>query len=511
MRTVLLSKADEVYLEKCAQENQFSYGIIVGHQADLSKSVVVHLARNNEEDADLEDLTEVRLTIGDINSQALASQWLSASKMCPGSFDVIGIFVSSSNPDVSNEKSEDFKNAKKLFSDVYDLLLKSKSSFGVYTTDIAQTDFVFLAYSLVDKKLLCKNYSYGKHCKKTYFTANIKCIICGGTFSKMEHRFVDKPFEWIQLESTYDLDDVLPILDSSRRVNIEDQFQNIIKAVRRNLLASEVFLQNEIVEDTIDLQAYIKKKRTKGDKLNKPSSTSGGGGSVSGSNASGSLPELASDTTGNISGGDSIRASVVLPVKCQLSNPSDIKVREFQGTLRMSGIIASKVFCSPRNSIADVKRFLRDDILRSLITRIQVYCDGLTDPYVSNEALYVSEPPRRVFFSLPTESTSTGATVQFSEYLFRGEAPTVAVAQAKQILDIDLDPETISEEAEGLPDDSNFTNGAHVGFDRTDDSRTLLSSMPKPELSRSLYMLGIAVALLILLSSVALHYVLGDR
>lgn len=31
MRTVLLSKADEVYLEKCAQENQFSYGIIVGH------------------------------------------------------------------------------------------------------------------------------------------------------------------------------------------------------------------------------------------------------------------------------------------------------------------------------------------------------------------------------------------------------------------------------------------------------------------------------------------------
>ncbi|KAH8240236.1 hypothetical protein KR032_012360 [Drosophila birchii] len=509
MRTVLLSKADEVYLEKCAQENQFSYGIIVGHQADLTKSVVVHLARNNEEDADLEDLTDVRLTIGDINAQALASQWLSASKMCPGSFDVIGIFVSSSSPDVSNDKSADFKNAKKLFSDVYDLLLKSNSSFGVYTTDIAQTDFVFLAYSLVDKKVLCKNYSYGKHCKKTYFTANIKCIICGGTFSNMDHRFVDKPFEWIQLESTYDLDDVLPILDATRRVNIEDQFQNIIKAVRRNLLASEVFLQNEIVEDTIDLQAYIKKKRSKGDKLSKPPSTSGG--SVSGgTSASGSLPELASDT-GIISGGASIRASVVLPVKCQLSKPSDMKVREFQGTLRMSGIIASKVFCSPRNSIADVKRFLRDDILRSLITRIQVYCDGLTDPYVNNEALYVSEPPRRVFFSLPTETTSAGATIQFSEYLFRGEAPTVAVAQAKQILDVELDPETISVEAEGLPDDSHFTNGINAGVDRVDDSRTLVSSMPKPELSRSLYMLGITVGLLILLSSVALHYVLGDR
>lgn len=343
--------------------------------------------------------------------------------------------------------------------------------------------------------------------------AQLKLIILsqhsGGTFSNMEHRFVDKPFEWIQLESTYDLDDVLPILNTTRRVNIEDQFQNIIKAVRKNLLASEVFLQNEIVEDTIDLQAYIKKKRTKVDKLSKPTSTTGGAASTG--SDSDSLPQLASDT-GPTSGGDSIRASIVLPVKCQLSKPSDIKVREFNGTLRMSGIIASKVFCSPRNSIADVKRYLRDDVLRSLITRIQVYCDGLTDPYVSNEALYISEPPRRVFFRLPTEVTSTtGATVQFSEYLFRGEAPTVVVAQAKQILDVELDPETISVEAEGLPDDSNFTNGPNAGADRTDDSRTLVSSMPKPELSRSLYMVGIAVALLIILASVALHYVLGDQ
>ncbi|XP_016934778.2 protein odr-4 homolog isoform X2 [Drosophila suzukii] len=492
MRTVLLSKHDELYLEKCAQENQFSYGIIVGHQADLTKSVVVHLARNNEEDADLEDLTDVRLTISDINSQALASQWLSASKMCPGSFDVIGIFVSSVRSEVVNEQSPEFKNAKKLFSDIYDLLLKSNSAFGVYTTDIAQTDFVFLSYSLADKKVLCKNYSYGN----------------GGTFSNMEYRFVDKPFEWIQLECSYDLDDVLPILDSTRRVNIEDQFQHIIVSVRKNLLASEVFLQNEVVEDTIDLQAYIKKKKAKVDKL-KPTSASGGTATAA-SNTTDSLPQLASE--GVIGSGDPIRASIVLPVKCQLSKPTDIKVREFNGTLHMSGIIATKVFCSPRNSIADVKRFLRDDVLRSLITRIQVYCDGLTDPYVTNEALYISEPPRRVFFSLPSEgpSTSIGAVVQFSEYLFRGEAPTVVVAQAKQILDVELDPETISVEAEGLPDDANFTN-ANAGADRTDDSRILSSSMPKPELSRSLYMVGIAVALLVLLASVALHYVLADR
>ncbi|XP_070135813.1 protein odr-4 homolog [Drosophila bipectinata] len=492
MRTVLLSKSDELYLEKCAQENQFSYGIIVGHQADLTKSIVVHLARNNEEDGELEDINDVRLTIADVNSQALASQWLSASKMCPGSFDVIGIFVSSVRPDVAIEQSSEFKNAKKLFSDVYDLLLKSNSSFGVYTTDIAQTDYVFLSYSLADKKVLCKNYSYGN----------------GGTFSNMEHRFVDKPFEWIQLDSNYYLDDVLPIVDTSRRVNIEDQFQNIIKAVRQNLLASEVFLQNEMVEDTIDLQMYIKKKKTKGDRL-KPSA-GGTGANTPGSTTQETLPMISSDA--GVGAGDSIRASIVLPVKCQLSKPTDIKVREFNGTLRMSGIIATRIFCSPRNSIADVKRFLRDDVLRSLITRIQVYCDGLTDTYVTSEALYISEPPRRVFFSLPSEGTSTsvGAQIQFSEYLFRGEAPTVAVAQAKQVLDVEIDPEAISVEAEGLPDDSNFAN-ANQSHDLADDSRILPSSMPKPELSRSLYMVGIAVALLVLLASVAVHYVITGR
>lgn len=497
MRTVLLSKADEVYLEKCAQEHSFSYGIIVGHQADLTKSIVVHLARNNEEDADLEDLTDVSLTINDVNSQALATQWLSASKMCPGSFDVIGIFISSARPEVADEHSDGFKNAKKLFSDVYDLLLQSNSSFGVYTTDMAQTDYVFLAYSLADKSMICKNFTYGN----------------GGTFSKMDHRFVEKPFEWIQLECNYDLDDVIPIVDPARRINIEEQFQNIIVTIRKYLIASEVFLQNEIVEDTIDLQTYIKRKKLLDmDKLKTASTSNSSTSTTTTTTVPASALHLLS--TNDDSNGNVIRASIVMPVKCQLNSPSNIKVSEFNGTLRMSGIIFSRIYCNSRNTIADVKRFVRDDVLRSLITRIQVYCDGLTDPHVSNEAVYISEPPRRVFFSIPVDGASSNASptpstlsIQFSEYLFRGEAPTVAVAQAKQVLDVELDPEAIID-AEGLPEDGNFTN-SQPDADHVDSSRSMTSSMPKRELSRSLYMVGIAVALLVLLASVTLHYAMA--
>ncbi|KAM8708827.1 hypothetical protein ACLKA7_015747 [Drosophila subpalustris] len=500
MHTVLLSKADEVYLEKCAQEHSFSYGIIVGHQADLTKSIVVHLARNNEEDADLEDLTDICLTTSDINAQALATQWLSASKMCPGSFDVIGIFIASARPEAANEQSDEFKNAKTLFSDVYNLLLQSNSSFGVYTTDMAQTDYVFLAYSLADKRVICKNYTYGN----------------GGTFSKLDHRFVEKPFDWIQIECNYDLDDVIPIVDAARRINIEEQFQNIIMTIRKYLIASEVFLQNEVVEDTIDLQTYIKKKKlTDLDKLKtSPSSNSATSATNTTAVPAAALPLISSkeDSNGNV-----IRASIVMPVKCQLNSPANIKINEFNGTLRMSGMIFSRIYCNSRNTIADVKRFVRDDVLRSLITRIQVYCDGLTDPHVSNEAVYISEPPRRVFFSIPADGansssssspTASNHSIQFSEYLFRGEAPTVAVAQAKQVLDVELDPEAIILDAEGLPEDGNFTN-SQPDTDHSDETRSMKSSMPKRELSRSLYMVGIAVALLVLLASVALHYAMA--
>ncbi|EDV96096.1 protein odr-4 homolog [Drosophila grimshawi] len=488
MRTVLLSKTDELYLEKCAQEHSFSYGIIVGHQADITKSIVVHLARNNEEDADLEDLSNVQLSIRDIKSQSLASQWLSASKMCPGSFDVIGIFIASERLEITNEQSDEFRNAKKLFSDVYDLLLKSNSTFGIYTTDMAQTEYVFLAYSLADKKVVCKNYTYGN----------------GGTFSNMDHRIVEKPFEWVQLECNYDLDDIIPIVDTTSRINIEDQFQNIIFTVRKYLIASEVFLQNEIVEDTMDLQAYIKKKKPKDDNL-KTTSASTSAASTSSAGAASSLHLLSAHDSS--SRGGVIRASIVMPVKCQLNSPNDVKVSEFSGTLRMSGMIFSRIYCNSRNSIGDVKRFIRDDVLRSLVTRIQVYCDGLTDPHVTNAAVYISEPPRRVFFNIPADAGDKPSTnsVQFSEYLFRGEAPTVAVAQAKQVLDVELDPEAILLDAESLPEDGHFSN-MQRDTENSDDNRKLNSSMPKRELTRNLCMIGFAFALLVVLASVILHH-----
>lgn len=295
----------------------------------------------------------------------------------------------------------------------------------------------------------------------------------------MDCRFVEKNFEWITFESSYELDDIFPILDAdSEKINIETQFQRTIETVRKHLAASEIFIQNENVENNQILENYVKQKRQ---------------------GESGKFQKNE----------ESFKATIYLPVKCQantMNNP--VQVKEFNGTIRLHGFISSRVWCNPKTTLGDVKRFLREDILRSLMARIQIYCDGLTEPNISNDAIFISEPPRRVYFNVNTSNPSTTATsIQFSEYIFRGETPTVAAAQAKQILDLDIATSSIVGDVESLPDDDSFSD---TSFELQTAKQQLLKlaqdSASKRDLTRTMYMLGISVALLVLIISIVMHY-----
>ena len=293
---------------------------------------------------------------------------------------------------------------------------------------------------------------------------------------------MEKPFEWHTFESTYELDDVFPILDSddSEKINIETQFQRTIDTVRKHLTASEIFIQNENVDNNVILESYVKQKRQQH------------GGSKFQSNE------------------DCFKATLYLPVKCQANKTlsSPVYVREFNGIIRLHGVISSRVWCNPKTTLGDVKRFIREDIMRSLMARVQIYCDGLTEPNISSDAIFISEPPRRVYFNVNTSSPlSNSAAIQFSEYIFRGETPTVAAAQAKQILDLDIATSSIVGDVEGLPDDDAFSEAS---FELQTAKQQLLNlaeeTASKRDLTRTMYMLGIAVALLVLIISIIMHY-----
>lgn len=262
-------------------------------------------------------------------------------------------------------------------------------------------------------------------------------------------------------------------MDAAQKINIEVQFQKTIDTVRSNLTASEIFLQNECVEDGQTLESYIKQTRQVQQRKTTPAE-------------------------------ETFKATIFLPVKCQTTKGQRVHIKEFNGTIRLSGVISSRVWCNPKNTIGDVKRFIREDIMRSLMARIQVYCDGLTEPNISNDAIFISEPPRRVYFNVNTIGLRP---IQFSEYIFRGETPTVAAAQAKQILDLDVVSDSIMADLEGVPEDETFSD---TSFELQTHKEKLLraaeQSASNRDLTRTMYMLGISVGLLVLLISVVVHY-----
>ncbi|XP_067612960.1 protein odr-4 homolog [Eurosta solidaginis] len=442
--TISISKIDVAYLEKCA-DHGLTYGIIICQKTEPENFQVVHLAKNCEEEN--EPLQGI-ISIEDISTQALATQWISACKMCPGSFNVQGVFIASVRKDIDNDQMD--VAVRKMLYDLLNLLLQG-NNFCV-SIDEGNTPILFLAYSTVSKRAVCKAYIHNTS---------------GGTFESVKYNYLDKPNQWHAFECLYDLDDIFPIFDDTQKINIENQFQHAIYATKRKLSGCEIFIENTCVDDSLSVEVFVAGNRKRASNEN-------------------------------------FKATVFLAVKRHHNNEKSVKVRKFNGTIRFLGIISSRIWCNNKNSLGDAKRFIRNDILRSLAARVQVYCDGLTDPHVSNDAIFISEPPRRVFFSIFVDGAMN--PIQFSEYIFRGEAPTVAVAQAKQILDLDISTENIVADLEGLPDDEIISDISLSHLPKT-SSQAIFNS-PK-YLTRSMYILSIAVSLLVLLLSVWLHYLLN--
>lgn len=298
----------------------------------------------------------------------------------------------------------------------------------------------------------------------------------------MDYRFVDKPFEWHCFECNYDMDDIYPIVQEFNKIKLEDHFQRVLNSIRRNLDSSEIFIQDEHVDDGQLLETYVKRRREQ-------------------QKQNGVIENY-------------FRCSVMLPIKCVAKNAEiPIKVQEFQGSMRLQGVVTSRIWCNPKNTLATVKHFIRMDLMRSLLARIHVYCDGITDPMTSNESVFMSEPPRRVYFDI-FNTTSNTRPVQFSEYIFRGEAPTVAVAQAKHILDLDIASDNIITDLEGLPDDDlqdmDDYDASEVNSSKEKTSiKAQQQSSKKQDISRFMYMLGVSIALLVLIISIFINFLIN--
>lgn len=88
-----------------------------------------------------------------------------------------------------------------------------------------------------------------------------------------------------------------------------------------------------------------------------------------------------------------------------------------------------------------------------------------------------------------------------SEYIFHGELPIVAAAQAKEMMDLSLDTDKIYADLETDMDENAFAIHPR-GYV---SSGTLVEQR---EIGRNMYIIGIVVAILVLIASIFLHFIM---
>lgn len=156
--------------------------------------------------------------------------------------------------------------------------------------------------------------------------------------------------------------------------------------------------------------------------------------------------------------------------------------------------------------MGDIEKFIKQDIIRSLTTRLQIYYDALLanddgGTMCEHEAnLNNTMPPRRVFYPIQKNSN-----VFFNDYLFSNEFEDTTVKQVKDVLDFDIEQSAIITKAEVYLEPALNTSGNN---DSTlSDSNKANDSLTAKETNRILLVGGIAAAILILIISVILHFV----
>lgn len=187
------------------------------------------------------------------------------------------------------------------------------------------------------------------------------------------------------------------------------------------------------------------------------------------------------------------------------SEESDIKITQQDGIIRFTGVINSRVFGIPRNTLADIGKFIKQDIIRSLTTRLQIYYDALLAnddggtmcEHESN--INNTIPPRRVFYPMQNSK------ILFNDYLFSNEFEDTTVKQVKEILDFDIKQSDIITKSEIFYENST-PNSSNINDSTTNNSSD--DSLSAKDKNRLMLIVGIVFAVLVLIVSIILHFVL---
>lgn len=179
-------------------------------------------------------------------------------------------------------------------------------------------------------------------------------------------------------------------------------------------------------------------------------------------------------------------------------------MKEHETLVKFTGVVSSRIYGAPTNTLAEIESFVRTDIIRSITTRLQIYYDALLanddggnddeteqDQNITNDTI----PPRRVFFPFGN------GKISFCDYLFQNETEDTTVKQSMDILGVSISPKDVETNVEAAI----VLRTVEKELDSSDKE---FNNFCTNETGKLLLMLGIIGIVIALTASLIFHFFL---
>ncbi|XP_052896259.1 protein odr-4 homolog [Anopheles moucheti] len=384
-RSVLCESFVEDYLRQLSRKAGVCMGLLIGQPSAGGKDYIVHATRITGQDEEESDESQK------LNATVASQQALDATRMLPGGMYVMGIFVIHPK-NVFQEQT--------LLASVKFILMSMKATFDANPLlmgtceESEKSEKLVLYYSSSSKTQICKAISLAAE--------NPTVLPC-------EWKFAERLTTWHKLNVFFETDDVYPLKQNSVQ-EMHDTEASLTECARK---LKEQLMDAKILFD--------------------------------------GAPKLGADTVEGVltmKNQDKFLANVYLPTSTELT-ASDAKIEHFEGTLKFDGIVSSQIFIHSRCTFSEAERFIVADIVRSLMSRIQIHCDSLVQTEdTTQDKITLNELPRRVYFPVRSQG---GFPVQFSDYLFPEESVETPLGRIREILDIGVTARDLNSKVELVP------------------------------------------------------------
>ncbi|XP_035791246.1 protein odr-4 homolog [Anopheles albimanus] len=385
-RKVFCDAKVEEYLLQLGTKGKPCVGLLIGQPTLQHTDYIVHANRLKEQDSD--DGTQDLAAADDVSQHALVE-----TRMLPGGMYVLGLFV-------VHPKNIFEDNA--LLQRVKLMLLNMKASFDAnplllgYCDELTSGGRIVLHIPTKGNQLKSKVVSLATETP---------------TVGPCDWKRGDKMTNWHQFSTYFDTDDVCPLRRKSGKEQQHETEANLTecaKTINEQLAEAKILFNSELMPAKESVRQLLK--------------------------------------GGNKEGKTQVRIYVPSPTTLP---DEEATIEQLSGALMFDGIVSSKVYVHDQCSFYELERFIKADIVRSLMARIQIHCDSLvqseSDP---QDKITLNELPRRLYF--PIQPTVPGCP-QFSDYLFPDEETETALGQIQDVLDLELDPEHIDATVEVVP------------------------------------------------------------